>query len=43
MLVSAIFTLVLIPSILRLPPVEFPRLLRRGKTTEHLPQVPVDV
>jgi len=40
MLVSALFTLILMPSILRLPPLELRRALRRSQDT--VPGVPVD-
>jgi multidrug efflux pump subunit AcrB len=40
MLVSALFTLILMPSILRLPPLELPRALRRNQ--DIAPGVPAD-
>ena len=40
MLVSALFTLILMPSILRLPPLELPRALRRKQ--DAVPGVPAD-
>jgi multidrug efflux pump subunit AcrB len=42
MFVSAIFTLVLMPSILRLPPLELSRLLQRNKPKDGLEGVPAD-
>jgi multidrug efflux pump subunit AcrB len=42
MFVSAIFTLVLMPSILRLPPLELSRLLKSNKPTDSVEGVPAD-
>ncbi|MGI9238085.1 MAG: efflux RND transporter permease subunit, partial [Woeseiaceae bacterium] len=42
MFVSAIFTLVLIPSILRLPPITIPRLGRRVRSSDSPTGVPAD-
>jgi multidrug efflux pump subunit AcrB len=42
MFVSAIFTLILMPSILRLPPIEYSRLFGRAKTPESVSGVAAD-
>lgn len=42
MFVSAIFTLVLMPSILQLPPLQLPRIIRRDKSQDRIPGVTAD-
>jgi len=43
MFVSAVFTLILMPSILRLPPLELSRLIQRGKPLDEVSGVTADV